>query len=58
MWQRNGTLAECSRKLCVMVSEVVVRFGAECERARNPRVAMVDFSGESVVAATEARCMT
>jgi cobalt-precorrin-5B (C1)-methyltransferase len=40
------------------VAAVLERFSEECGRKLRVRVAMVDFEGEHVVAATEARWVT
>ncbi len=54
VWARNGMLQNCGDELCVMVADVLSRF-SDAQGGRLPaRIAMVDFSGESVVASTEA----
>lgn len=58
VWEGNGCLAECAHRLCVMVAEVLARFSAECGPELNARTAMVDFTGEHVVAATETEWVT
>jgi cobalt-precorrin-5B (C1)-methyltransferase len=58
VWQDIGCLSACSHRLCVMVASVLERFSEECGRRLRARVAMVDFTGEHVVAATESRWVT
>jgi cobalt-precorrin-5B (C1)-methyltransferase len=58
VWERNGCLSACSHRLCALVAAVLERFSAECGRKLRARVAMVDFTGEHVVAATETRWVT
>ncbi|MGP4018214.1 cobalt-precorrin-5B (C(1))-methyltransferase [Saccharopolyspora sp. 5N708] len=55
LWQRSGLLTACAHRLCEQVAAVLERFSEECGRRLRVRVAMVDFDGEHVVAATEAR---
>lgn len=58
VWEAAGTLPHCARRLCEMVASVLARFSAECGRELRARVAMVDFTGERVVAATEKEWLT
>jgi hypothetical protein len=47
-------LRECGDDLCRRVAEVLSRFAGEQGVALPARVAMVDFTADAVVAATEA----
>jgi cobalt-precorrin-5B (C1)-methyltransferase len=58
VWEQNGCLSACADRLCVMVAAILERFSVECGRRLRARVAMVDFTGEHVVGATEARWVT
>lgn len=58
VWEANGSLRGCGDRLCAMVASVLERFSAECGRRLPARVAMVDFTGEHVVASTEAGWVT
>ncbi|GAA2356534.1 cobalt-precorrin-5B (C(1))-methyltransferase [Saccharopolyspora halophila] len=58
VWQRSGVFSACAHRLCELVAAVLERFSEECGRRLRVRVAMVDFEGEHVVAATEARWVT
>jgi cobalt-precorrin-5B (C1)-methyltransferase len=49
LWEAAGVLRECGDALCSRVAEVLTRFAEQRMRAE---VAMVDFSGQRVVAAT------
>jgi cobalt-precorrin-5B (C1)-methyltransferase len=49
LWEAAGILAECGDALCARVAEVLRRFTAEAVAVD---VAMVDFAGAGVVAAT------
>jgi cobalt-precorrin-5B (C1)-methyltransferase len=53
VWQRTGLLRVCGDELCQQVAAVLTRFAAEQGRALPAKVAMVDFAGDAVVAATE-----
>lgn len=53
IWQEGGLLPACSHRLCMLVAAVLERFSEECGRGLPAKVAMVDFAGERVVAATE-----
>ncbi|GAA4855342.1 cobalt-precorrin-5B (C(1))-methyltransferase [Saccharopolyspora cebuensis] len=58
VWQDAGLLPACAHRLCTSVAAVLERFSEETGRRLRARVAMVDFEGEHVVAATEARWVT
>ncbi|MEV4646975.1 cobalt-precorrin-5B (C(1))-methyltransferase [Saccharopolyspora sp. NPDC049426] len=58
VWQRGDCFSACAHRLCDLVAAVLERFSEECGRKLRVRVAMVDFEGEHVVAATEARWVT
>ncbi|MFC7340745.1 cobalt-precorrin-5B (C(1))-methyltransferase [Saccharopolyspora griseoalba] len=58
VWQRGEVLSACAHRLCELVAAVLERFSEECGRRLRVRVAMVDFEGEHVVAATDARWVT
>ncbi|SFS35102.1 cobalt-precorrin-5B (C(1))-methyltransferase [Saccharopolyspora flava] len=58
VWQRGDHFSACAHRLCELVAAVLERFSEECGRRLRVRVAMVDFEGEHVVAATEARWVT
>jgi cobalt-precorrin-5B (C1)-methyltransferase len=49
LWETAGVLRSCGDELCARVAEVLARFG---EQRLGSEVAMVDFSGQRVVAAT------
>jgi cobalt-precorrin-5B (C1)-methyltransferase len=51
LWESTGVLRSCGDELCRRVADVLERFGEGVLRAD---VAMVDFSGQRVVAATRA----
>ncbi|MCW2569030.1 MAG: cobalt-precorrin-6A synthase [Mycobacterium sp.] len=51
LWETAGVLRSCGDELCARVAEVLARFG---EQRLGSEVAMVDFSGQRVVAATRA----
>jgi cobalt-precorrin-5B (C1)-methyltransferase len=51
LWENAGVLRACGDGLCARVAEVLARFSEQRLRAE---VAMVDFSGQRVVAATRA----
>jgi cobalt-precorrin-5B (C1)-methyltransferase len=53
LWDDAGLLAACGDALCARVRDVLRRFTAEAGRELSARVAMVDFAGSRVVAATE-----
>jgi cobalt-precorrin-5B (C1)-methyltransferase len=58
IWQERDLLSACSHHLCHLVAAVLERFSAQCGRKLSARVAMVDFAGEQVVAATDATWVT
>lgn len=58
IWQEGGLLSACSHRLCTLVAAVLERFGEQCGRGLPAKVAMVDFAGERVVAATETAWVT
>jgi cobalt-precorrin-5B (C1)-methyltransferase len=51
LWESTGVLRSCGDELCRRVADVLERFSEGVLRAD---VAMVDFSGQRVVAATRA----
>lgn len=53
VWQRTDMLRACGNELCGLVAEVLQRFATEQDGRLRARVAMVDFTGERIVAATE-----
>ncbi|MGI8799022.1 MAG: cobalt-precorrin-5B (C(1))-methyltransferase CbiD, partial [Pseudonocardia sp.] len=53
LWESAGLLRPSGDALCGQVRDVLQRFAAEAGRELPARVAMVDFTGERVVAATE-----
>ncbi|HEY3894579.1 MAG TPA: cobalt-precorrin-5B (C(1))-methyltransferase [Pseudonocardiaceae bacterium] len=53
IWEAAGLLRACGDDVCARVADVLRRFSAEAGRALASRVAMVDFTGLAVVAATE-----
>ncbi|MDN5749859.1 MAG: cobalt-precorrin-5B (C(1))-methyltransferase [Pseudonocardia sp.] len=53
LWESAGQLRPCGDALCAAVRDVLQRFTAEAGRELTARVAMVDFTGGRVVAATE-----
>ncbi|MGQ0576019.1 MAG: cobalt-precorrin-5B (C(1))-methyltransferase [Pseudonocardia sp.] len=53
LWEAAGLLRPCGDALCAGVRDVLERFTAEAGRRLPARVAMVDFTGSRVVAATE-----
>jgi cobalt-precorrin-5B (C1)-methyltransferase len=54
VWERAGLLRACGDDLCSRVGSVLTRFTEQHGRALSARVAMVDFTAEHIVAATEA----
>lgn len=52
IWAAAGLLRPCGDALCAAVARVLERAGAEAGRRLPARVAMVDFTGTRVVAAT------
>ncbi len=53
LWESAGLLRPCGDALCGRVRDVLQRFSAAAGRELPARVAMVDFTGAHVVAATE-----
>jgi cobalt-precorrin-5B (C1)-methyltransferase len=57
LWEAGGLLRACGDELCTRVADTLRRFsvevGAEVGQALAARAAMVDFTGQRVVAATE-----
>jgi cobalt-precorrin-5B (C1)-methyltransferase len=53
IWADAGLLRPCGDALCAAVRDVLQRFSGEAGRVLPARVAMVDFTGHRVVAATE-----
>ena len=53
VWEAAGLLRACGDDVCARVADVLRRFSAETGRPLASRVAMVDFTGLAVVAATE-----
>ncbi len=58
VWEAAGLLRGCGDDVCTRVADTLRRFSAEAGRELAARVAMVDFSGERVVAATDAGWVT
>ncbi|MGH3940525.1 MAG: cobalt-precorrin-5B (C(1))-methyltransferase [Pseudonocardiaceae bacterium] len=53
VWEAAGLLRSCGDDVCARVADTLRRFSAEAGRELTARVAMVDFTGQRVVAATE-----
>ncbi|MGH3614609.1 MAG: cobalt-precorrin-5B (C(1))-methyltransferase [Pseudonocardia sp.] len=53
LWEADGMLRSCGDALCAAVRDVLQRFAVEAGGALPARVAMVNFGGSRVVAATE-----
>jgi cobalt-precorrin-5B (C1)-methyltransferase len=53
IWEAGGLLRACGDDLCARVADTLRRFTAEVGAALRAKVAMVDFTGLRVVAATE-----
>jgi cobalt-precorrin-5B (C1)-methyltransferase len=53
IWEGGGLLRVCGDDICARVAEVLRRFSAEAGAKLAAKVAMVDFTGQCVVAATE-----
>jgi cobalt-precorrin-5B (C1)-methyltransferase len=53
LWAEAGLLRPCGDAVCAAVRDVLQRFSGEAGRVLPARVAMVDFTGTRVVAATE-----
>lgn len=50
LWDSEGLLAACGADVCARVADVLRRFSAEAGRELPARVALVDFTGQHVVA--------
>jgi cobalt-precorrin-5B (C1)-methyltransferase len=53
IWEAGGLLRACGDDVCARVGDTLRRFTAEVGAALRAKVAMVDFTGLRVVAATE-----
>jgi cobalt-precorrin-5B (C1)-methyltransferase len=53
LWEAGGLLQVCGNDVCARVADTLHRFSAEIGRALDAKTAMVDFTGQRVVAATE-----
>jgi cobalt-precorrin-5B (C1)-methyltransferase len=53
IWEAGGSLRACGDDVCARVADTLHRFSAEVGRPLGAKVAMVDFTGQRVVAATE-----
>jgi cobalt-precorrin-5B (C1)-methyltransferase len=53
IWEAGGLLRACGDDVCARVADTLRRFSAEVGQALETRAAMVDFTGQRVVAATE-----
>jgi cobalt-precorrin-5B (C1)-methyltransferase len=53
IWEASGLLRACGDDVCARVADTLLRFSAEAGAALITKVAMVDFTGQRVVAATE-----
>jgi cobalt-precorrin-5B (C1)-methyltransferase len=53
IWEAGGLLRACGDDVCARVADTLYRFTAEVGTALPAKVAMVDFTGLRVVAATE-----
>jgi cobalt-precorrin-5B (C1)-methyltransferase len=53
IWEASGLLRACGDDICARVADTLRRFSAEAGAALVTKVAMVDFTGQRVVAATE-----
>ncbi|MGH3929049.1 MAG: hypothetical protein ACRDTF_03630, partial [Pseudonocardiaceae bacterium] len=53
VWEAAGLLRPCGDDVCARVADTLRRFSAEVGRELAARTAMVDFTGQRVVAATE-----
>lgn len=51
VWDAEGLLASCGADVCARVADVLRRFTAEAGRELPARVALVDFTGQHVIAA-------
>ncbi|MGH3912331.1 MAG: cobalt-precorrin-5B (C(1))-methyltransferase, partial [Pseudonocardiaceae bacterium] len=53
VWESAGLLRPCGDDVCARVADILRRFSAEVGGELAARTAMVDFTGQRVVAATE-----
>ncbi len=53
IWEAGGLLRACGDDVCARVADTLRRFSAEVGAALHAKAAMVDFTGQRVVAATE-----
>jgi cobalt-precorrin-5B (C1)-methyltransferase len=53
IWESRGLLRVCGDELCARVASTLRRFSAELGHPMRAKVAMVDFTGQRVSAATE-----
>ncbi|HEV7828399.1 MAG TPA: cobalt-precorrin-5B (C(1))-methyltransferase [Pseudonocardiaceae bacterium] len=53
IWEAAGLLRACGDDVCARVADTLRRFSAEAGAALHAKAAMVDFTGQRVVAATE-----
>ena len=53
IWEASGLLRSCGDDVCARVADTLHRFSAEVGRPLHAKAAMVDFTGQRVVAATE-----
>ncbi len=53
IWEASGLLRACGDDVCTRVADTLRRFSAEVGCPLDAKAAMVDFSGQQVVAATE-----
>ncbi len=53
LWEAGGLLRACGDDVCARVADTLCRFSAEVGRPLTAKAAMVDFTGQQVVAATE-----
>ncbi|MGH3769546.1 MAG: cobalt-precorrin-5B (C(1))-methyltransferase [Pseudonocardiaceae bacterium] len=53
IWEAGGLLRACGDDVCARVADTLRRFSADVGAALQTKVAMVDFTGQRVVAATE-----
>jgi cobalt-precorrin-5B (C1)-methyltransferase len=53
IWEASGLLRACGNDVCARVADTLHRFSGEVGRPLHAKAAMVDFTGQRVVAATE-----
>ncbi|MFN2477668.1 MAG: cobalt-precorrin-5B (C(1))-methyltransferase, partial [Pseudonocardiaceae bacterium] len=53
IWEASGLLRACGDDVCARVADTLRRFSAEVGRPLHAKAAMVEFTGQRVVAATE-----